>query len=494
MALPLGIRKDKGAAMAWEPVIGLEIHAQLLTKSKMFCGCSAAYADAAPNSHVCPVCSGMPGVLPAANREAVRNTIMTALALHCEIPEFSKFDRKNYFYPDLPKGYQISQYDLPLSRNGYLDVDLDDGRKRIGITRVHLEEDTGKSIHPDGEYSLVDLNRCGVPLMEIVSEPDMRTAEEARRYFMQLRSVLQYLGVSDGDMSKGSLRCDANISVRPAGSSAFGTKTEIKNMNSFRAVKLAIEYEITRQIRILDAGGRIAQETRGWKEDTRQTVSQRSKEQAEDYRYFPEPDLPPLVLDRAWIESIRTDLPEMAGERAERFVREFGLPESDALQLTTSRSMADLFEQTAKLLNTDKRDVANWLLGEFQRLLNEAGLEADEQSTVRPEGLATLIKMIETGALSSTAAKAVFEEYFRTGEDPTAIVRRLGLQQVSDRASLEPIARKAIANNQNAVADYKRGKTQALGRVVGAVMKEMRGANPALVGELLRELIDQQEV
>ncbi|MDB5058916.1 MAG: GatB [Chloroflexi bacterium] len=480
--------------MAWEPVIGLEIHAQLLTKSKMFCCCSAAYADATPNSHVCQVCSGMPGALPVANGQAVRYTIMTALALHCEIPEFSKFDRKNYFYPDLPKGYQISQYDLPLSRNGYLDVEVGDGEKRIGITRVHLEEDTGKSMHPGGDYSLVDLNRCGVPLMEIVSEPDLRTAEEARRYFTQLRSVLQYLGVSDGDMSKGSLRCDANVSVRPAGSSAFGTKTEIKNMNSFRSVKLAIEYEIARQIRVLESGGTIVQETRGWKEDTRQTVSQRSKEHAEDYRYFPEPDLPPLLLDPVWIEEIRADLPEMAGERAARLERDFGLPEADVLQLTRSRSMADLFELTAGLLSGDKREVAKWLLGEFQRLLNEAGMEADEQSTVRPEGLAALIRMIESRDVSSTAAKTAFEEYFRTGEDPTSIVRRLGLLQVSDRASLEPIARKAIAENENAVADYKRGKTQALGRVVGAVMKEMRGANPALVGELLRELIDQQEV
>src|SRR5579871_262871 len=302
--------------MVWEPVIGLEIHAQLLTNSKMFCGCSAAYADAPPNPHVCEICAGMPGVLPVINREAVRYTIMTALALHCTIPEFSKFDRKNYFYPDLPKGYQISQYDLPLSRNGYLDIETEGGTRRIGIVRVHLEEDTGKSTHPGDDYSLVDLNRCGVPLMEIVSEPDMRSAEEARQFFMRLRSVLLYLGVNNGDMSKGCLRCDANVSVRPAGSTGFGTKTEIKNMNSFRSVKLAIDYEIARQIRVLEAGGVVEQETRGWKEDTRVTVSQRSKEFAEDYRYFPEPDLPPLVIDRTWIEEIRASLPEMADARA----------------------------------------------------------------------------------------------------------------------------------------------------------------------------------
>jgi aspartyl-tRNA(Asn)/glutamyl-tRNA(Gln) amidotransferase subunit B len=481
----------EGAIMAWEPVIGLEIHAQLLTRSKMFCCCSAAYADAAPNSHVCPVCAGMPGVLPVANREAVRYTIMTALALQCSIPEFSKFDRKNYFYPDLPKGYQISQYDLPLSRNGYLDIETEGGSKRIGIVRVHLEEDTGKSTHPGDAYSLVDLNRCGVPLMEIVSEPDMRSAEEARQFFMRLRSVLLYLGVNNGDMSKGGLRCDANVSVRPAGSSRFGTKTEIKNMNSFRSVKLAIDYEIARQIRILEAGGTIEQETRGWNESRRVTFSQRSKEFAEDYRYFPEPDLPPLLIDRAWIEEIRAGLPEMADARAARLAREYDLPVADAAQLTLSRAMADLFEGTAARLGENKRPVANWLLGEFQRLLNEEGIEADQQQTVRPEGVATLIRMVEAGDLSSTTAKTAFEQYFRTGEDPAAIVGRLGLRQVSDRASLEPVARRAIAANPKAVADYRRGKTQALGAVVGAVMREMRSANPAMVGDLLRELIEQ---
>ncbi len=478
--------------MAWEPVIGLEIHAQLLTRSKMFCGCSAAYADAAPNSHVCPVCAGMPGVLPVANREAVRYTLMTALALHCEIPDFSKFDRKNYFYPDLPKGYQISQFDLPLSRGGFLDIDLDGTSKRVGITRVHLEEDTGKSIHPGGGYSLVDLNRCGIPLMEIVSEPHLRSAEEARRYFMRIRSVLLYLGVNNGDMSKGCLRCDANVSVRRAGTTEFGTKTEIKNMNSFRSVKLAIEYEIARQIRVLEGGGGVRQETWGWNEDVRQTQLQRSKEGSHDYRYFPEPDLPPLVIERAWIEEIRSSLPEMAGDRAARLVREYVLSDADANQLTTSRAMADLFEHTAALLEGEKREAAKWLLGEFQRLLNESGLEAEEQATVRPAGLAALIKMVEVGEVSSTAAKTAFEQYFRTGEDPVAIVADLGLRQVSDRASLEPFARKAIAENANAVADYKRGKAQALGRMVGAVMKEMRGANPSLVGELLRELINEQ--
>jgi aspartyl-tRNA(Asn)/glutamyl-tRNA(Gln) amidotransferase subunit B len=480
--------------MTWEPVIGLEIHAQLLTKSKMFCGCSAAYADMAANTHVCPVCAGMPGVLPVANQEAIRQTIMTALALHSAIPEFSKFDRKNYFYPDLPKGYQISQYDLPLSRNGYLDIQSGGIEKRIGITRVHLEEDTGKSTHPGGGYSLVDLNRCGVPLIEIVSEPDMRSAEEARLYFMKLRGVLLYLGVSNGDMSRGCLRCDANVSVRPVGSTDFGTKTEVKNMNSFRAVKQAIDFEIARQIRVLEGGGRVVQETRGWVEETRETVSQRVKEQADDYRYFPEPDLPPLIISRAWIREIEADLPELADARAVRLERDYGLSPLDAAQLTASRAMADLFEQTAALLSTNKRAAANWLLGEFQRLLNESGIEADKQRNVRPACLAALIGMVDSGALSSSAAKAVFEQCFRTGEAPEDVARQLGLRQVSDRSSLEPLALKAISENAGAVADYRRGKTQALGRVVGAVMKEMKSANPALVGDLLRELIEREDV
>ncbi len=480
--------------MAWEAVIGLEIHGQLLTESKMFCGCSTAYADTAPNTHVCQVCAGMPGVLPVANRKAIRYTVMTALALHCTIPEFCKFDRKNYFYPDLPKGYQISQFDLPMSRNGYLDILGEDGEPRhIGITRVHLEEDTGKSTHPGEGYSLVDFNRCGIPLMEIVSEPDMRSAEEARRYFMQVRSVLLYLGVNNGDMSKGCLRCDANVSVRPVGAISLGVKTEVKNMNSFRAVKLAIEYEIARQIRILESGGRVVQETRGWVEATRETVSQRSKEDSHDYRYFPEPDLPPLVLEPAYVEEIRATLPEMAAERAARFAAQYDLPVADALQLTTSRATADLFEQTAAMLATGKRDAAKWILGEFQRMLNDCGIEAEEQATVRPEGLAALISMVDAGQLSTTAAKTVFDRYFRSGEDVVTLVNAMGLQQVSDRVTLEPFALRALVDNPNAVADFRRGKTQALGRIVGAVMKDMRSANPALVSELLRELIERQE-
>jgi aspartyl-tRNA(Asn)/glutamyl-tRNA(Gln) amidotransferase subunit B len=491
-ALGQQAQQDRGVTVAWEAVIGLEVHAQLLTKSKMFCACSAQYADTEPNSHVCQVCSGMPGVLPVMNREAVRFTVMTGLALHCTIPAFSKFDRKNYFYPDLPKGYQISQYDLPLAVNGFVNIEGVDGPKRIGITRVHLEEDTGKSTHPGGGFSLVDFNRCGIPLMEIVSEPDLRTAEEARQYFMQLRNMLLYLGISNGDMSKGCLRCDANVSVRPVGTTEYGTKTEIKNMNSFRSVKLAIEYEIARQIATLEAGGRVVQETRGWIEDSRETVSQRSKEYAEDYRYFPEPDLPPLLLDRAWIDDIRLQLPEMADARAERYSRDFGLSPGDAGQLTASRALADLFERTTVQVPHSARAVANWLLNEFKRLLAEAALEVDEQSTVQPTGLAALIRLVEGGQVNSTAAKRVFEIYFQTGEAPESIVQRLGLHQVSDRGRLEPVARAAIAANPRAVTDFRRGKEVALKAVVGTVMKEMKGAaNARVVEDLLRELIAQ---
>ena len=478
--------------MTWEPVIGLEVHAQLLTRSKMFCGCSADYVNAAPNGNVCQVCAGMPGVLPVINTQAVRYTAMTALALHCTVAEFSKFDRKNYFYPDLPKGYQISQYDLPIGRHGYLYVDLESGLKRIGITRVHLEEDTGKSTHDDA-YSLVDFNRCGIPLMEIVSEPDMRSAEEARLYFMQLRNLLLYLGVNNGNLSTGSLRCDANVSVRPAGSAAFGTKVEIKNMNSFRSVKLAIDYEIARQIKELEAGGTIVQETRGWNEDDRCTVSQRSKEFAEDYRYFPEPDLPPLDLEPAWIAEVAAGLPEMADARADRFARSFGLAHGDAAQLASSRTLADLFEETAVLAPGQERAASNWLLNEFRRLLGEDGVEAEDQQTVRPAGIASIIRMVESRTINSTAAKRVFEEYYRGGEDPEAIVRRLGLQQVSDRATLEPAAQRAIEASPKVVADYRRGKVAALQNLKGAVMKEFKGAaNANAVEELLRELLAEE--
>src|SRR5215469_15659118 len=369
-----------GIAVEYEVVIGLEVHAQLLTASKMFCRCSADYADAAPNTHNCPICMGMPGVLPVINEQAVEYTVMTALALNCSIPSFSKFDRKNYFYPDLPKGYQISQYDIPLSRNGYLTIRLKDREQRIGIHRVHLEEDTGRLLHrtaPDGTaFSLVDLNRAGVPLIEIVSEPDIRSPEEARLYMQKLRTTLVYLGVSSGRMEEGSLRCDANISVRPVGESRLGTKTEIKNMNSFRSVQRALEYEAARQIALLREGGTIVQETRGWVESKGVTVSQRSKEQAHDYRYFPEPDLPPLVLSQEWIESVRAKMPELPDAKRLRFTEQYGLSAYDAEVLTGERALADFYEQAVAAaqgqLVTRAKAVANWINGDLARLLNAA--------------------------------------------------------------------------------------------------------------------------
>ena len=367
-------------AVEYEVVIGLEVHAQLLTASKMFCRCSAVYADAAPNTHNCPICMGMPGVLPVINEQAVEYTVMTALALNCSIPSFSKFDRKNYFYPDLPKGYQISQYDIPLSRNGYLTITLKDEEKRIGIHRVHLEEDTGRLLHRVGAdgvgFSLVDLNRAGIPLMEIVSEPDIRSAEEARLYLQKLRATLVYLGVSSGRMEEGSLRCDANVSIRPVGETRLGVKTEIKNMNSFRAVQHALEYEAARQISVLQAGGAITQETRGWVEARGVTVSQRSKEQAHDYRYFPEPDLPPLVLSNEWIESVRAKMPELPDAKRQRFIDQYSLTPYDAEVLTSERALADYFEQAVTAaqgpIPTRAKAVANWITGDLARLLNAA--------------------------------------------------------------------------------------------------------------------------
>jgi aspartyl-tRNA(Asn)/glutamyl-tRNA(Gln) amidotransferase subunit B len=478
-------------------VIGLEVHAQLLTASKMFCPCSADYADAPPNSHVCAVCMGMPGVLPTINEAAVRMTVMTGLALHCDIPEYSKFDRKNYPYPDLVKGYQISQYDLPLCRHGSLEIKTAQGTKRIGITRVHLEEDTAKLLHrTEGgvPYSLLDLNRSGVPLMEIVSEPDINSPDEARIYFMTLRSILQYLGVNNGDMEKGSLRCDVNISLRPAGSTGLhNPKTEIKNVNSFRAVMRALEYEIERQCRELAAGRTLIQETRGWSEDLGETVPQRTKEYAHDYRYFPEPDLPPLVLDRATVERIRASLPELADARAVRLVREYGLPEAQAEQLTTAKDLADYYEEAVLLTprgEGDGRIVANWVVGELQRLLRAAGRELGE-SPITPAHVAGLLALLADGTLSNTLAKQVFERMFETGKDAATIVREENLVTVSDEAALEAIVRQVIEENPKVVADYRGGKTAALRSLMGGVMKATRGkADPALATLILQRALE----
>jgi len=473
--------------MDYETVIGLEVHAQLLTKSKMFCSCSTDYVDARPNTHVCPICLGMPGVLPVINKKAVEYTVMTALALSCTIPDYTKFDRKNYCYPDLMKGYQISQYDAPIARQGWLVIDSNGTKKRINITRVHLEEDVAKLWHR-GDYSLIDVNRSGVPLMEIVSEPEISSPEEARDYLVKLRAILRYLGVSTGNMEEGSFRCDANISVRPRGSKELLAKIEVKNMNSFKAVYQAMEYEAERQRRVLEEGGELVQETRGWVDEKGMTVSQRGKEYADDYRYFPEPDLPPLVFNRAWIEEIRAKLPELPEARRERFVTQYGLPLYDANILTSSKAMADYFENCLKLMDHNKTKlVSNWLLGDFSRLLNATNTEI-EKAKITPEHLAEMLSLADKGTISGPTAKAVFEEMFYSGKRASAIVAGKKLSQISDAAEIREVVKKVIANNTKAVSDYKAGKQQALTFITGQVMRATRGrANPSLTREILIE-------
>ncbi len=484
--------------MDFETIIGLEVHAQLLTRSKMFCRCSADYASAPPNTHVCPVCLGMPGVLPAINQQAVEYTIMTALALHCTIPDYTKFDRKNYPYPDLMKGYQISQYDAPFGRGGWLTIEVNGKKRKVGITRVHLEEDVAKLLHrtsPDGEvYSLVDVNRSGVPLMEVVGEPDLRSPEEARQYLIKLRSILQYLGVSTGNMEEGSFRCDANISIRPENSPDPLAKVEVKNMNSFKAVYRALDHEAKRQRKVAAEGKKLVQETRGWVEERGRTVSQRSKESAHDYRYFPEPDLPPLVLNRDWVDGIRSKLPELPEVRRNRFVAEYGLPLYDANLLTGSKAMADYFEACLKTetpqslpLARRAKTVSNWLLDEFSRLLNTTNTEISD-SRVSPEQLCQLLDLIQKGSISGTSAKLVLEEMFNTAKDAADIITQRGLSQISDTQEVKKVVSQVIQANAQAVADYKAGKAQSIKYLIGQVMKATRGrANPKLASELLRE-------
>ena len=487
--------------MEYETIIGLEVHAQLLTKSKMFCGCSTDYADDPPNTHVCPVCLGLPGVLPVINRQAIEYAIMTALVLNCTIAETTRFDRKNYPYPDLMKGYQISQYDNPLSHDGWVDIEADGETRRVGITRVHQEEDVAKLTHvtdPGGEsYSLVDVNRSGVPLMEVVSEPDMRSPEEARQYLMKLRSILQYLGVSTGNMEEGSFRCDANVSVRPAGSPGLQAKVEVKNMNSFKAVYRALEHEVQRQRKVLEEGGRLVQETRGWVEETGVTVPQRTKEYAHDYRYFPEPDLPPLAVSREMLEGIRSRLPELPDVRRDRFTSEYGLSRYDADLITSSKAQADYFEQTVKLFpegadpKKSAKTVANWLLGEYARLFNASDTDIGD-CKVSPERFVEMLDLIEKGTLSTSLAKTVFEEMFRTGKRAPDVVGEKGVAQISGAAELDAVVDKAIAENPQAAADYGQGKEQALKFLVGQVMKATRGqANPQVLNDLLRKKLGE---
>ena len=478
----------------YEAVIGLEVHAQLLTRSKMFCSCSADYIEKEPNSNTCPVCLGLPGVLPVANRQAVEYTILTALALNCEIPEFTKFDRKNYFYPDLPKGYQISQYDLPLSLNGHLTFAVDGRTVRCGITRVHLEEDTGTLQHAgdvlqSATSSRVDLNRAGVPLMEIVGEPDLRSPEEAREYLVRLRQILVYLGVNDGNLEQGSFRCDANVSLRARGAEELGAKVEVKNMNSFRAVQKALEFEIERQATMLDAGETISQETRGWVEAKAATIGQRSKEQAHDYRYFPEPDLPPMRIDAALVERIRGSLPELPQQLMERLQRDHGLSAYEAEVLTAEREDVRSFEALVEA-GISARTAANWVMGEAARLHRETRTPL-HRSGVGVDGLAKLLVLLEKGTINGTVAKELLEELWKDGGDPAAIVEQRGLGRVSDEGALAAIVDEVIANNAKAVEDYRGGKQAALQSLVGQVMKATRGrADAKLVNQLFRERLD----
>jgi aspartyl-tRNA(Asn)/glutamyl-tRNA(Gln) amidotransferase subunit B len=485
--------------MEFETVIGLEVHAQLLTRSKLFCGCSTQFG-APPNANTCPVCLALPGALPVVNREAVAMAVKAAIALGCDINETSIFARKNYFYPDLPKGYQISQFDRPLGEHGVVRVfsgeRTETGKivnrqeKAFGITRLHMEDDAGKSIHeglPDSRLkSYVNLNRTGVPLIEIVSDPDFRSSQEAYDYLTQLRKTLLYIRVCDGNMEEGSLRCDANVSIRPKGATKLGTKVEIKNLNSFRFLQRALEYEIGRQTQVLSEGGQIVQETRLWDETEERTFTMRSKEEAHDYRYFPEPDLLPLKLDPEWIEQIKAELPELPGAKTQRFVAEYGLPAEDAFLLTSSPALPDYFETCAKA-SGNARASANWIMGDLAYALKNAGKEI-EASPVTAEQLAALIRTIDSGEISGKIAKTVFEEMARTTEEPAAIIKRLGLVQVSDEASLNSIIDGILAANPKQVAEYRSGKTKVLGFLVGQVMKETKGqANPQVLNELLKK-------
>jgi aspartyl-tRNA(Asn)/glutamyl-tRNA(Gln) amidotransferase subunit B len=477
--------------VTYDVVIGLEVHAQLTTRTKMFCGCPTTFGGA-PNSQTCPVCQGMPGTLPVVNRRAVEYGVRTALALNCRINEQCRFARKHYYYPDMPKNFQISQYEEPLAEDGWLEIDLAGGEsRRIGIQRLHLEEDVGKLVHEGtletAQASLVDFNRAGVPLMETVSRPEIRSPEEAAAYLRAFRAVLVYLGVNDGNMEEGSLRCDANVSLKPAGARELGTKVEIKNMNSFRSVQRALEYEVRRQAEALARGERIAQETRLWDADGGYTRSMRSKEYAHDYRYFPEPDLVPLTLERAWVETIRAALPELPRGRRQRFVADYGLPAYDAGILTQSRALAEYYEAAVRAFPQPKI-VSNWIMSELLRVLPGDDERAIAEASVTPARLAGLLRLIDDGTISGRIAKTVFEKMAATGQEAAAIVSREGLTQVADAGTLETLVDAAIAANPRAVDDFRKGKTAAAKALVGQVMKASGGkANPAMVSKLVEQ-------
>ncbi len=476
--------------MDYETVVGLEVHAQLKTKSKIFCGCSTTFG-AEPNTQTCPVCLGMPGVLPVLNREVVTCAIKLGLATHCTIRRRSRWARKNYFYPDLPKAYQISQYEEPICEHGYVEIETEAGEvRRIGLTRIHMEEDAGKNVHGEGgdPHSYVDLNRAGVPLLEIVSEPDIRSGDEAAAYLKRLRAIVRYLGISDGNMEEGSFRCDANVSIRPRGSDTFGTRTEVKNLNSFRHVARAIEYEARRQARLLAQGKEVVQETRLWDAAAGKTASMRSKEEAHDYRYFPDPDLVPLEVDEGWIESVRATLPELPAEKQRRFESQYGLPPQDAATLVGSRALADYFERVAAGVG-EPRTAANWVLGELLGVLNKLGKEVEE-SPVGADHLAALIRLIEEETISGKIAKTVFEKMVATGRPPGEIVEAEGLVQVTDPEALRPVIQQVLEANPEQLAQYRAGKTKLLGFFVGQTMRATGGkANPGLVNRLLKEML-----
>ena len=476
--------------MEWEIVMGLEVHTELATKTKIFCGCSTAFGSE-PNTHVCEICSGMPGTLPLLNERVVEFAVRTGLATNCQITQKTKFDRKNYFYPDLPKAYQISQLYLPICRNGYIEVKGENGEpKKIGIHEIHMEEDAGKLIHDEFEdCTLVDYNRCGVPLLEIVSEPDFRSADEVVEYLEKLRAILQFTGVSDCKMQEGSLRADVNLSVRPKGQKEFGTRTEMKNLNSFHAIARAIAYESRRQIDLLEDGEAVVQETRRWDDNKGYSYAMRSKEDAQDYKYFPEPDLPPIEISDARIEEIRESMPELPEQKKRRYREELGLPEYDTEILTGNMAFVTLFEETVKLCDSPK-DVANWIMGEVMKLLNDTGT-LPEDMTLAPEKLAAVIQMVKSGKINRGTGKTVLEKVFTDGVDPESYVQENNLAQITDLSAIRPVLEEVIAANEKSVSEYKAGKTQAMGYIMGQAMRALKGKAPAQeVQKMLHELLD----
>ncbi|MGC5326234.1 Asp-tRNA(Asn)/Glu-tRNA(Gln) amidotransferase subunit GatB [Brevibacillus sp. SYSU BS000544] len=474
----------------FETVIGLEVHAELSTNTKIFCGCPTEFG-APPNTHTCPICLGHPGVLPVTNKQAVEFAMKASMALNCEISRETKFDRKNYFYPDLPKAYQISQFDKPIGVNGWIDIEVNGEKKRIRINRLHLEEDAGKLTHADyGGGTLVDYNRVGVPLVEIVSEPDISSPEEAKAYLEKLKAILQYTEVSDVKMEQGSLRCDANVSIRPVGQKELGTKTELKNMNSFRNVQVGLEYEVERQRQVVLAGGKITQETRRWDEGGRKTIVMRSKEEAHDYRYFPDPDLVTMHISEEWIEAVKKSIPELPDARQERYTTQYGLSSQDAGVITISKESADFFDQ-AVATGADPKAVANWLMGELFAYLNANNQELKDIK-LTPQGLGEMVKLIEQGTISTKIAKTVFKEMIETGKEPTKIVEEQGLVQISDEGELKRIIDDLLTANPQPIEDYKAGNDRALGFYVGQIMKQTKGkANPGVVNKLLMEAIEK---